>query len=109
MFPIINPQNAGKKQISAYKQYRSALSRINRALKKIAGDLNIRTPLTTYVARHTWATLARDNGVPISTISAGLGHTTEDMTHIYLKELDTDHLKQVNKMMNNLILNVKLR
>lgn len=31
------------------------------------------------------------------------------MTHIYLKELDTDHLKQVNKMMNNLILNVKLR
>ena len=109
MFPIINPQNADKKQISAYKQYRSALSRINRALKKIAGDLNIRTPLTTYVARHTWATLARDNGVPISTISAGLGHTTEDMTHIYLKELDTDHLKQVNKMMNNLILNVKLR
>lgn len=103
IFPIINPEGAGKEQISEYRQYRSYLSRINRALRKIAGDLGLCVPLTTYVARHTWATLARDNGVPISTISAGLGHTTENMTHIYLKELDINHLKQVNRMMNNLI------
>ena len=103
IFPIIHPDGVDKKQISEYKQYRSALSRVNRALKKVACDLDICIPLTTYVARHTWATLARDNGVPISTISAGLGHTTEDMTHIYLKELDISHLKQINKMMNDLI------
>lgn len=103
IFPIIKPLRVGKKQVSEYRQYRTALSRINRALKKIAGDLDICTPLTTYVARHTWATLARDNGVPISTISAGLGHTTEGMTHVYLKDLDINHLKQINRMMNDLI------
>lgn len=103
IFPIIDPEGTDKKQISEYRQYRSSLSRINRALRKIAGDLGLCIPLTTYVARHTWATLARDNGVPISTISAGLGHTTENMTHIYLKELDINHLKQINSMMNNLI------
>lgn len=103
IFPIIHSNSTGKNRASEYSQYRSALCRINRALKKIADELDICIPLTTYVARHTWATLARDNGVPISTISAALGHTTEDMTHIYLKELDTDYLKQINKMMNDLI------
>lgn len=103
IFPIINTEGTDNKQISEYRQYRSSLSRINRALRTIADDLGLGIPLTTYVARHTWATLARDNGVPISTISAGLGHTTENMTHIYLKELDINHLKQVNRMMNNLI------
>lgn len=103
IFPIINSDDTSKNQTSEYRQYRTALARINRALKKIAGDLDICIPLTTYVARHTWATLARDNGVPISTISAGLGHTTEGMTNIYLKELDINYLKQVNRMMNDLI------
>lgn len=103
IFPIIRAKGVGQKQIPEYRQYRSALSCINRALNKIAGALNICFPLTTYVARHTWATLARDNGVPISAISAGLGHTTEDTTHIYLKELDIENIKQINRMMNDLI------
>nr|WP_229128086.1 integrase [Bacteroides fragilis] len=57
----------------------------------------------TYVARHTWATLAREYGAPVSAISAGLGHTKEEMTLVYLKELDLAPLHRINKMVNNLL------
>lgn len=57
----------------------------------------------TYTARHTWATLARESGAPISIISAGLGHTSEEMTRVYLKEFDQETLAQVNRIVTNLL------
>lgn len=55
-----------------------------------------------YISRHTWATLARDYGAPISVISAGLGHTSEEMTRVYLKDFDVSMLNQVNSIVTNL-------
>ena len=97
VFPIIS-----EKSLSEYKQYRLSLGRINRYLKKIAVMIDIAVSLTTYTARHTWATLARDYGAPVSVISAGLGHTSEEMTRIYLKEFDVSQLDKVNSMVTNL-------
>ena len=97
VFPIIS-----EKSLSEYKQYRLSLGRINRYLKKIAVMIDIAVPLTTYTARHTWATLARDYGAPVSVIIAGLGHTSEEMTRIYLKEFDVSQLDKVNSMVTNL-------
>ena len=97
IFPILNKQDS-----SAYKLYRLALGRINRHLRRIAGMTNIKVPLTTYTARHTWATLAYDYGAPVSVISAGLGHTSEEMTRVYLKEFDVSLLDKVNSMVTNL-------
>lgn len=97
IFPILNSQYT-----SVYKQYRLALGRINRHLKKIAAMIDIKVPLTTYTARHTWATLARECGAPVSVISAALGHTSEEMTRIYLKEFDVSLLDKINSMVTNL-------
>ena len=97
LFPIISGEYA-----SGYQKYRLALGRINRHLKKIAVVADIKVPLTTYTARHTWATLARDYGAPISVISAGLGHTSEEMTRVYLKDFDVFMLNQVNSIVTNL-------
>ena len=97
LFPIISGEYA-----SGYQKYRLALGRINRHLKKIAVAADIKVALTTYTARHTWATLARDYGAPISVISAGLGHTSEEMTRVYLKDFDVSMLNQVNSMVTNL-------
>ena len=97
LFPIISGEYA-----SGYQKYRLALGRINRHLKKIAVVADIKVPLTTYTARHTWATLARDYGAPISVISAGLGHTSEEMTRVYLKDFDVSMLNQVNNIVTNL-------
>lgn len=99
LFPIISGEYA-----SGYQKYRLALGRINRHLKKIAVVADIKVPLTTYTARHTWATLARDYGAPISVISAGLGHTSEEMTRVYLKDFDVSMLNQVNSIVTNLSL-----
>lgn len=99
IFPIIDDSLP----ISAYKQYRLALGKINRHLKKIAFISNINIRLTTYTARHTWATLARDSGAPISVISAGLGHTSEEMTRVYLKDFDKEILANVNRNVTNLL------
>ena len=96
LFPIISGEYA-----SGYQKYRLALGRINRHLKKIAVVADIKVPLT-YTARHTWATLARDYGAPISVISAGLGHTSEEMTRVYLKDFDVSMLNQVNSIVTNL-------
>lgn len=87
---------------SEYTQYRLALGRINRHLKRIAAMIDVKIPLTTYTARHTWATLARDCGAPVSVISAGLGHTSEEMTRIYLKEFDVSQLDKVNSIVTKL-------
>ena len=99
VFPIIDTSLS----TSIYDQYRLALGRINRYLKKLTLRLNINVRLTTYTARHTWATLARESGAPISIISAGLGHTSEEMTRVYLKEFDQETLARVNRIVTNLL------
>lgn len=99
VFPIIDTSLS----TSIYDQYRLALGRVNRYLKKITFRLNINVRLTTYTARHNRATLARESGAPISIISAGLGHTSEEMTRVYLKEFDQETLARVNRIVTNLL------
>ena len=103
VFPIIKSVINPKTDKNEYEQYRTALVRTNRHLRAISKKLNINPPLTTYMARHSWATLAREYGAPVSAISAGLGHTKEEMTLVYLKELDLTPLFQINNMINNLL------
>lgn len=98
IFPILRDDCP----FSHYDQYRSALARINRNLKKVGLKLGLPTPLTTYVARHTWATLAKQCGAPVAVISEGLGHASEKITHIYLKEFDSDVLDRINEMVTRL-------
>lgn len=99
IFPFIT--EVGYKE--RYKQYKSSLRSINRSLKKIARMANTDIALTTYVARHTWATLARESGVPTAVISEGLGHTSENTTRIYLKQLDHGVIDKFNKIVSKLI------
>ncbi|WP_287816493.1 site-specific integrase [Bacteroides sp.] len=99
VFPVIDPSSS----TTVYDQYRLALGRMNRHLKKIASRLHMNVRLTTYTARHTWATLARESGAPISIISAGLGHTSEEMTRVYLKDFDQETLAKVNRIVTNLL------
>ncbi len=84
IFPIITSSDPSE----AYEQYRIALNYHNRKLKRLAEMLGESQNLSTYTARHTWATAARNHNVPVSVISAGMGHTSEKTTRIYLAELD---------------------
>lgn len=80
-----------------YKNYRSRQRDLNRHISAIGHELGFEQPLTFYVARHTWATMARDSGAPIQLISAGMGHTSERTTNIYLAQLDHSRIDDLNR------------
>ena len=93
LLPIISIQG-----INERKQYESALRRTNNALKKVAKKIKLPIPLTTYVARYTWATIAKQKNVPVSVISDALGHDSETTTQIYLASIDTSTNDRVNDL-----------
>lgn len=53
-------------------------------------------PLTMYVARHSWASIAKQKQISISVISGALGHDSEKTTLIYLSTLDTFAVDNAN-------------
>ena len=85
------------------KQYHNALTLINRNLKEIGKELGLAMPLTMYVARHSWASIARDEGIPLSVISEGMGHDSESTTQIYLASLETQVIDKANKKILKLL------
>lgn len=80
------------------KQYETALRRINNTLKIIASMAKLPVTLTTYVSRHTWATIAKSKNVPINVISDALGHDSIVTTQIYLASIDMSVIDQVNEL-----------
>ncbi len=80
------------------QQYINALRLTNRLLKDIAKQLHLPFVLTTYVARHTWASVAKSKNIPISVISEGMGHNSESTTQIYLASLDNILIDEANKL-----------
>lgn len=79
-------------------QYESALRRINNALKTIARMLKLPIPLTTYVSRHAWATIAKSKNIPVNVISDALGHDSISTTQIYLASIDTSTIDTANEL-----------
>lgn len=77
-------------------QYRNRHYKVNCQLKTVAKLVGLRIPLTTYVARHSWASIARSKGISVSIISEGLGHDREQTTQIYLASLDSSAVDKAN-------------
>ena len=67
-------------------------------------EIHRRTKCTSYVARHSWATTAKEEGVAISLISESLGHTSEQITHVYLASFNNNTISEVNKKVISTIL-----
>jgi integrase len=77
---------------------RDELRRANRALKEIGTACGIESPLTSYVARHSYATIAKYKGVPTAIISEALGHTSEEVTQVYLDSFDKEVLDKYHTL-----------
>lgn len=80
------------------QKYTSVLRTYNRNLRLISERLGLATPLSSYVARHTWASLAKWNGVDEAVISEAMGHNNVETTTIYLASLDTEVIGTANRM-----------
>lgn len=92
LLPIIQEEDGTER-----KQCHRMLENINYSLKKIGAMAGLKIPLTTYVARHTWASVARDIDVPITVISEGMGHHSIKTTQVYLSSIDVSKINDANK------------
>jgi site-specific recombinase XerD len=74
----------------------SQLRTHNKRLNRISSMLKLEKPLSSYVSRHTWATLALRKGVPVEVISESMGHENESTTRIYLASLGQSIVDKAN-------------
>lgn len=83
-------------EVDARKQYKNAAHLVNDKLRRLREQLGLAIPLTTYVARHGWASIARSKNIPLPIISEAMGHNSEKTTRIYLASLDTSAVDKAN-------------
>lgn len=93
LLPIIKSNG-----IDEWRQYVNSVHLVNVKLKKIGERLGLSIPLTTYVARHGWASIAKNKNIPVSIISEAMGHDSEKTTRIYLASLDTSVIDKANNL-----------
>ncbi|MEA1886531.1 MAG: tyrosine-type recombinase/integrase [Bacteroidota bacterium] len=95
-------RHRGKKYLlntlDKYDDYRNATSIINKRLKDIAQleDCKISKKITTYYARHSWATIASRIGISWDTIRYALGHAGGSVTDIYI-DYDLEQVDEANR------------
>jgi site-specific recombinase XerD len=90
VFPILLKDNLTPTQLENRKH--KTLQRYNKDLKEIAEICEIDKPLSSYVARHSFANCLKQKGVATDIISESMGHKNLTITQTYLKELDNSVL-----------------
>lgn len=92
LLPIIEQEDGTER-----RQYQNKMLLVNRKLKKVAARIGLATPLTMYVARHSWASIARSKDISVSIISEAMGHDSENTTKIYLSSIQTEMIDEANR------------
>lgn len=98
LFPILLAYHKTEQQ--RLNRVHKVIVNVNKRLKKIGKELELPITLTTYVARHSHATILKKAGVATSIISESLGHSSEKVTQIYLDSFGNE---QMDDAMKNLL------
>jgi len=100
VFPILLHHDLTAKQILERKH--KVLARVNRKLKEIAKLAGVEEHLTSYVARHSFATILKKMGTSTDAISELMGHADVKITMTYLKGFDPDYLDKESRKLSML-------
>lgn len=92
VFPLLKSEDPQQ----AYHEFQTQLTLYNRRLKILSRMMGLPKGLTSYTARHSWATTAYRMGIPLPIISAGMGHSKEETTRIYLDSLENWKIDNAN-------------
>ena len=98
LLPIITTDNPDNRNQFRYRQ-----CVLNNYLKAVAQRIRFRHPLTMYVARHSWASIAHNLNISMDVISRGMGHDSEQTTQIYVKTIDNDAIRRANERIIRLL------
>jgi integrase/recombinase XerD len=97
IFPILLHEGLTPKQVANRKE--KTLKKFNSDLKQIAKITGIEKPISSYVARHSYATNLKEMGVSIEIISQSMGHQNVAITSSYLKDFENDVIDDANEML----------
>ena len=98
LFPVLSSFH--KTETQQHNRVHKVIAKVNIRLKKIGEELNLPIDITTYVARHSFATVLKRSGVSTSLICETLGHSSEKVTQIYLDSFENS---QIDAAMQNLL------
>jgi integrase len=98
IFPVLDNRERTPRQIR--NRIYDVLDNVNGYLADIGNELGIELKISSYVARHSYATVLKRSGVSTSVISESLGHSSERVTQIYLDSFEN---RQLNDAMKNLL------
>ena len=99
IFPILD-RSEHKTAQQIFNRLHKVLRKVNRELKTLGEQIGLEMPLTTYVARHTYATVLKRSGVSVALISESLGHSDLSTTQIYLDSFENS---QIDAAMQHLL------
>ena len=99
LFPILD-NKVHKTALQKQNRIHKIRGKVNEVLKILGKRLGIEANITTYVARHSFASVLKKSGVNIALISEALGHSDLATTQIYLDSFDNE---QVDEAMKNLL------
>jgi len=91
VFPHLNSKMNEIQKMAIYKQLTKI---INKYIKQIAKELEIDKNVTTYFARHSFATVLKRSGAKIEMISELLGHSNVGVTESYLDSFENDQIQK---------------
>lgn len=95
LFPILSAFH--KTEVQQANRIHKVISKVNDRLKQIGESLNLPISLTTYVARHSQATVMKRAGVSTAVIREIMGHSSERVTQIYLDSFDNEQVDNALK------------
>jgi site-specific recombinase XerD len=96
IFPVLD-DTIHKTELQRYNRVHKILGKVNPSLKKVAKLAGITINLTTYVARHSFATVLKNSGVNVALISETLGHSDIATTQIYLDSFENEQIGEAFK------------
>lgn len=99
LLPILPPATA----VTDHRSYETALRTYNHNLSRLSAFLRLSVSLSSYVPRHSWATIAYTEGVSVAYISEALSHSSEAVTRHYLRSFSPDSLAGVNQFLIGLL------
>ncbi len=99
IFPILN-RNVHRTELQKYNRIHKVTQKVNKQLKELGRLTGITTPISSYVARHTYASQLKFSGVSTAIISQSLGHSSEKVTQVYLDSFGNE---QIDEAMKNLL------
>lgn len=94
LFPIL--KGGFQSGAALHRSYQKALCCFNKQLSQVSSRLLPGVKVSSYTARHTWATLSFHLGTPVGIISEALGHSSVRVTETYLKPFENERVDKAN-------------